>query len=105
MHELAARETATTSVGLLKDFTYRIDAKGAVLFTLASGGLVRDTGEKVYASANNQNAAQIAASYARAKWGKGVREKGRGHYEKASAPPISLDVTRSQRRADSIEIE
>ena len=75
MYELAAQENAT-SEGLLKDFTYHIDAKGTVLFTLASGGLVRDTGERVFFSAHEKSAKDAALCLARAKWGCEVKLEG-----------------------------
>jgi hypothetical protein len=68
MHALATEEAVAKNERLLKDFTYRIDGKGTVLFTLASGGLVRDTGESVFFSEQDLAAKEVALRLARVKW-------------------------------------
>jgi len=68
MHALAAEEAAAKCERQLKDFTYRIDGKGTVLFTLASGGMVRDAGEQVLWSAQDKAAERVGLQYAQAKW-------------------------------------
>ena len=52
-----------------EDVTRSVDAKGAVVFTLPSGGKVRDTGKEVLFSGADELAAKIAEGYARKKWG------------------------------------
>lgn len=56
----------------------RVDGKGVVIFTLPSGGGIRDTGREIFYSARNAEAQDIAALYAVRKWGKHiVQEAGR----------------------------
>lgn len=58
--------------------TRRIDGKGVVIFTLESGGTVRDTGKELFFSSHDTQAQHIAALYAGKKWGKHLSvEKGR----------------------------
>lgn len=55
----------------------RVDGKGVIIFTLASGGNIRDTGKEIFYSGHGTTAQEIAALYAAKKWGKGVLvEKG-----------------------------
>jgi len=72
MHQLAAMEISSGSTSVFKDFSYRIDGKGTVLFSLASGGLIRDTGEQVFFSAHDKVAQDATIKYAQAKWGKNI---------------------------------
>lgn len=54
-----------------------IDGKGVVLFTLESGGMIRDTGKEVFFSPHDQQAERAAMRYAERKWGKRLAvEKG-----------------------------
>ena len=56
----------------------RIDGKGIVLFTLESGGMVRDTGKQIFFSPHDSQAEYAARRYAEKKWGKNLTmEKGR----------------------------
>ena len=48
---------------------YRIDGKGTVILTLPNGGNIRDNGREIHFSASNDQAKQIAAKLAQAKWG------------------------------------
>lgn len=52
-----------------EDVIRNVDAKGAVVFTLPSGGKVRDTGKEVLFSGADELAAKVAEGYARKKWG------------------------------------
>ena len=54
----------------------RIDGKGMVIFTLASGGSIRDTGKEVLFSTHDKVAEEIARKYAAKKWGKAVQLDG-----------------------------
>ncbi len=47
-----------------------IDSKGVVIFTLDSGGTIRDTGKEVFFSAHDPTAERTATLYAEKKWGK-----------------------------------
>lgn len=53
----------------------RIDGKGKVIFTLKSGGIIRDTGKKVFFSLHDEEAKELAARYAALKWGKAVAQE------------------------------
>ena len=48
----------------------RVDGKGVVIFTLESGGSIRDAGRELFFSAGDKAAEAAALLYARAKWGK-----------------------------------
>ena len=62
----------------LGDIARRIDGKGVVIFTLASGGSIRDTGKELYFSTRDEKAHGVALAYAALKWGKNiVQEKGK----------------------------
>ena len=62
----------------LGDIARRIDCKGVVIFTLASGGSIRDTGKELFFSAHDEKAHGVDLAYARLKWGKNiVREQGK----------------------------
>ena len=55
----------------------RIDGKGVVIFTLASGGSIRDTGREIFYSGHDEKARELAVMYAEKKWGKHIAlEKG-----------------------------
>jgi hypothetical protein len=54
------------------------DGKGVVIFTLAGGGSIRDTGRELFYSARDEKAHGVALAYAALKWGKNVAlENGR----------------------------
>ena len=55
--------------------THRIDGKGVVIFTLASGGSIRDTGKELLFSVHDKTAEEMARKYAAKKWGKAVQIK------------------------------
>ena len=61
-------DAASTKYTPIRDFSYRVDGKGTVLFTLANGGRVLDTGDSVHFSEHDQ-AAEVAKRLARVKWG------------------------------------
>jgi hypothetical protein len=52
-----------------------IDNKGVVIFTLPSGGSIRDTGREVFYSVHDEKAMELAARYAALKWGRNVGVK------------------------------
>jgi hypothetical protein len=57
---------------------WRVDGKGVVIFTLASGGSIRDAGKEVFYSGHDDKAREVARLYAGLKWGRNVAvEKGR----------------------------
>ena len=51
---------------------YHIDGKGVIIFSLPDGGMIRDHGEEIHFSANNQKAAELAAKLAKVRWGQNV---------------------------------
>ena len=69
MRQLAAEDTVQGKENPFVGATGDIDAKGNVLFTLAEGGLVRDSGLEVTFSAGDQSAQAATMRYAQAKWG------------------------------------
>ena len=69
MQQLAAEDTILGRENPFAGAKGDIDAKGNVLFTLAGGGLVRDSGMEVTFSAGDQSAHSAAVRYAQAKWG------------------------------------
>lgn len=58
--------------GELGEVKRRIDGKGIVIFTLESGGTIRDTGKEIFFSSHDEKAQRIAERYAAKKWGKRV---------------------------------
>jgi len=58
--------------GRLAEFQRRVDHKGAVIFTLPSGGVIRDEGQELYFSAKDETAQQVALAYAQKKWGRSI---------------------------------
>jgi hypothetical protein len=50
----------------------RVDGKGVVIFTLDSGGSVRDAGKEVFYSVHDDKAREVAMLYAGLKWGRNV---------------------------------
>jgi len=61
---------ALTEGSPLGEIKRRIDGKGIVIFTLESGGTIRDTGKDIFFSANDPKAKYAAELYAEKKWGK-----------------------------------
>jgi len=77
----------------LGNIARRIDGKGVVIFTLASGGSIRDTGKELFFSAHDEKAHGVALAYAALKWGKNiVQENGKILFHRAP------DVQREQQR-------
>ncbi len=62
----------------LGDIKRRVDGKGVVIFTLNSGGTIRDTGKEIFFSAHDPKAERAATIYAAKKWGKRLSIE-RGH--------------------------
>ncbi len=56
----------------LGDIKRRIDGKGVVIFTLYSGGTIRDTGKEIFYSGHDPQAEYTAVRYAAKKWGKHI---------------------------------
>lgn len=76
MEQIAAEARAEGSD--LGEIKCRINGKGVVIFTLDSGGIIRDTGKEVFYSVHDSNAERAAMRYAAEKWGKRLSvEKGR----------------------------
>ena len=68
MERTAAEASAEGSP--LGEIKRRIDGKGIVIFTLDSGGTIRDTGKGIFYSAHDPKAERAAKLYAEKKWGK-----------------------------------
>ncbi|WP_027188324.1 hypothetical protein [Desulfovibrio cuneatus] len=68
MDEVAAQASAQGKP--LGTVQRRVDGKGVVIFTLESGGSIRDTGKEVFYSGHDKAAEQVAKDYAVKKWGK-----------------------------------
>ncbi len=79
MDELTREEKFRGSTApYLDGITRRVDNKGAVIFSLPTGGKVLDTGSEIYFSGNDEAAQNIARLYAGKKWGKAIKaDKGR----------------------------
>jgi hypothetical protein len=72
MQKLISKES-----GLKNDnIKFRIDTKGTVIFSLKTGGTIRDTGPELRISPNDPNAKTLAGQYARMKWGQKIIETG-----------------------------
>lgn len=76
MEQIAAEVRAEGSP--LGDIKRRIDGKGVVIFTLDSGGTIRDTGKEIFYSSHDSKAEHTARLYAEKKWGKRLAV-GKGH--------------------------
>ncbi|MDR0239939.1 MAG: hypothetical protein LBI88_06895, partial [Deltaproteobacteria bacterium] len=78
----------------LGDIARRIDGKGVVIFTLPSGGRIRDTGKELYFSAYDEIAHGVALTYARLKWGQNLTQE-QGKIMFHHAPEVQRDRERS----------
>jgi len=68
-----------------------------VIFTLPSGGSIRDTGKELYYSAHDEKAHGVALVYAELKWGKNIaQEKGKILFRQA--PEIQRERERGWSR-------
>jgi hypothetical protein len=56
----------------ISGFRHRVDAKGAVIFSLSGGGVIRDEGRELFFTAGNDRGKGLALAYARKKWGRKV---------------------------------
>jgi Relaxase/Mobilisation nuclease domain. len=65
MREVVAKNPA------LKDdeLKYTIDTKGTVIFTLKTGGTIRDSGTEIHFSSYDESASKLAQKFASARWG------------------------------------
>ena len=70
---LKMQELISKGIGTKNDeIKHRIDTKGTVIFTLKTGGTIRDTGAEIHFSAHDEAAHSLATKYAKAKWGRRV---------------------------------
>ena len=76
MEQVTAEASAQgQDLGIIKR---HVDGKGVVIFTLPSGGTIRDTGKEIFYSGQDQKTQEVAMRYAGKKWGKQVTvEQGR----------------------------
>jgi hypothetical protein len=70
MEQIAAEASAEGEE--LGEVKRRIDGKGIVIFTLDSGGTVRDTGKEIFFSGHEPKAERAASLYAAKKWGRRI---------------------------------
>lgn len=80
MEQLADEERLQKNVGqnsaLIAEFRHTVDRKGTVVFTLPSGGTIRDSGKDLFFTAGDKAAEAAAKRYAQKKWGKSIRVEG-----------------------------
>ena len=100
MDELTQEEKLRGSAApYLDGITRRIDNKGAVIFTLPTGGRVLDTGSEVYFSGSDEAAQQIAHLYAQKKWGNRVKaDKGRLIFDREREEKREVERPEPQRK-------
>jgi hypothetical protein len=92
---LRMERLATEESGLFSGFQHTVDGKGAVIFTLPGGGVIRDQGKELFFSARDEAARHIALAYARKKWGKGICLEGNRLFRE---PERELEQEKEQRR-------
>jgi len=81
----------------LGDIARRIDGKGVVIFTLANGGSIRDTGKELFYSVHDEKAHGVALAYAALKWGKNItQEQGKILFHNAPEMPREQERGRSR---------
>ncbi len=73
MRKVLASEAAPLRNAPLK---YRVDGKGAILFSLPDNITIRDAGQAIHFSANNDKAEALATKLAKARWGHSVSLEG-----------------------------
>ena len=66
-----------------------------VIFTLLSGGSIRDTGKELFYSAHDDKARSVALDYAVLKWGKNITQE-QGKILFYRAPEVQRDKERSR---------
>jgi len=81
----------------LDRFRHKVDHKGAVIFTLPGGGVIRDEGKELFFSARDEAAQRIALAYAQKKWGQGVTLEG-NHIVREQRRDLDLERKKEQRR-------
>ena len=70
MREVLEREAGPDQPG--REFKYSIDTKGTVIFHLAGGRAIRDTGREIHYSSHNDHTRDLAMKYASARWGRAL---------------------------------
>jgi len=83
--------------GMLAGFQHRVGHKGAVIFTLPGGGVIRDEGKELFFSARDETARRAALAYAQKKWGQGVVLEG-NRIMREQKRERELDREKEQRR-------
>jgi hypothetical protein len=84
----------------LGDIARRIDGKGVIIFILASGGSIRDTGKELFYSPHDEKAQGVALAYAALKWGKNVvQENGKIMFHQA------LEIKRNNEQKRQMDFE
>ena len=94
MEETAAEARAAGQD--LGKIAHRVDGKGVVIFTLESGGSIRDTGKELFFSAHDFMAGHAAKLYAEKKWGKRLdMEKGHIVFQPERQPESGKSIRSS----------
>jgi hypothetical protein len=65
MQEIVAKETDMKN----DDVKHQISVNGTVIFSLKSGGTIRDTGKEIFFSPHDKQARFLAEQYAKIRWG------------------------------------
>ena len=86
-----------TAEGTLTGFQHKVDHKGAVIFTLSSGGVIRDEGKELFFSARDEAARCVALAYAQKKWGRDIILEG-NHIMREQKREHELSREKEQRR-------
>jgi len=83
--------------GALPGFRHKVDHRGAVIFTLTGGGVIRDQGKELFFSAGDETVQRIALAYAQKKWGRSVILEG-NHIVREQRQERELERENKQRR-------
>jgi hypothetical protein len=72
MQEIVAKETNLQN----DDITHQIGLNGTVIFSLKTGGTIRDTGKEIFFSQHDKQARFLVEHYAESKWGRNIGIEG-----------------------------
>lgn len=76
MERIAEEESLQGNPPSIAGFRHTVDRKGTIIFTMPSGGTIRDSGKELFFSARDKTAETAAMLYAQAKWGKSIQMEG-----------------------------
>ncbi|WP_027177430.1 hypothetical protein, partial [Maridesulfovibrio hydrothermalis] len=75
-----AKRSNDTNKRSLDKITWRVDSSGNVLYSLKSGGMVKDNGDKIFFSINDPTAKIVAEKLAKRMFGANIKIKGNEIY-------------------------